>query len=329
MAVKLSERDSDILAFSCFQANASAAAIAKQSGYREHVVRNCLRRLRDLEIVRPVLQINPYVLGYTEYYTFFAIENSASGYQRAVKALTSTPEIFWVGEFGTAYRFAASILAKGPRDLARILDSVSIKIGSALKERAVTICHSLYSMQPHVYSSRAVPVPSSWYGDVGETVAIDSLDHQILRNLSKDPLMTLSQLSRKVGSPISTLEYRVASLKEQGVIVAYEYVTNEERLGTSTFPVALYLRRNTPDVQKKILDFALSTPQVTYLAFLIGRWDAEFGVRVKHPREISAVLEGINELLGPDINRLEFYPYFQVLKLEYYPFDAFVTPVKK
>ncbi len=96
---------------------------------------------------------------------------------------------------------------------------------------------------------------------------IDALDHKILRALSREPLMTLSQLSRKAGTPISTVEYRLKSLKDHGVIVGYQYLANDELIGRSSFPVALYLRRNTAELQKKLIDFCLSSPNIPIWPF--------------------------------------------------------------
>ena len=315
-----------ILSCVAHQADASIAEISKHTGLRDHKIRYCLSNLRDRGIISPALQINPYTLGYTEYYIFFTVENSSSARSRIVQTLCSTPEVFWVGELGTAFQFGASILSKGVHELVAILQRISQRAGGAIIERTVATCYSLYTAVSHVLSEKKVPIPFLWYGDDGKRVEIDEVDHAILRALSLNPFKSYGQLGREIGRPASTVDYRVKAMRKSGVIVGLEYRIDYSVLGLTSFPAMLYLRQTTPEVHQKLLQFCLRSPFVSYYASLIGRWDSELGVKIRDPRELSTVSEQLNDLLGPALARVEFYTDIKCHKLEAYPFHAFPRP---
>jgi len=58
--MELSSKDREILACAYFQADAPISWIAKQTGYREHVVRAALNKMLEVGIIARYAIINPY-----------------------------------------------------------------------------------------------------------------------------------------------------------------------------------------------------------------------------------------------------------------------------
>ena len=70
--MKLSEKESTILAATELRAQVPIEVLKKETGYREHIIRHALRRLKEREIIRPIPVINLHQIGYSVYNVFFS-----------------------------------------------------------------------------------------------------------------------------------------------------------------------------------------------------------------------------------------------------------------
>jgi len=59
---------------------------------------------------------------------------------------------------------------------------------------------------------------------------IDNLDKEIIRALQRD-CRNLQEIADHLGTPISTLHYRVKRLEKEGIVKGYSAVLNAEKLG--------------------------------------------------------------------------------------------------
>ncbi|HLW91361.1 MAG TPA: Lrp/AsnC family transcriptional regulator [Roseiarcus sp.] len=88
----------------------------------------------------------------------------------------------------------------------------------------------------------------------------DSRNVEILRLVSDNPRIGVSELSRKIGMSAPAVRERLARLEEGEVIEAYRLAINPAALG---YPISAYVRvRPAPGQLGKIADLARSLPQV-------------------------------------------------------------------
>jgi Lrp/AsnC family leucine-responsive transcriptional regulator len=88
----------------------------------------------------------------------------------------------------------------------------------------------------------------------------DVINIDILRELQKDPRLTMSELGRRVGLSSPAVTERVRRLEESGVIRGYRLEINPSALG---LPIAAYVRiRPNPGQLPKIAELARSIPEV-------------------------------------------------------------------
>jgi Lrp/AsnC family transcriptional regulator, leucine-responsive regulatory protein len=89
---------------------------------------------------------------------------------------------------------------------------------------------------------------------------IDPINIKILRELQKNPRLTMSALGRCVGMSSPAVTERVRRLEEAGVIQGYGLNLSPRALG---LPIAAYIRiRPNPGYLPKIIELAQEIPEV-------------------------------------------------------------------
>lgn len=89
---------------------------------------------------------------------------------------------------------------------------------------------------------------------------LDAVNVRVLRELQRDPRMTMVALGRRVGMSSPAVTERVRRLEEAGVIQGYRLDLNPATLG---LPIAAYVRvRPNPGQISKIADLARRIPEV-------------------------------------------------------------------
>jgi Lrp/AsnC family leucine-responsive transcriptional regulator len=89
----------------------------------------------------------------------------------------------------------------------------------------------------------------------------DARNVSLLRLLSSDPRMSLSELARRIGMSPPAVRERIQRLEEAGLIKGYRLEIDPQALG---FPIAAYVRvRPMPGKLPKIVELAQRMRQVT------------------------------------------------------------------
>jgi len=121
---------------------------------------------------------------------------------------------------------------------------------------------------------------------------LDEKDIQILRLLQEDCKRPVREISRRIGSPITTVYARIKRLEEQGVIKAYKAILDAEKLGrgTTAFILASF-RYRMPGIEKTLSqrDIAREVakfPEVQEVHIITGDWDIL--IKVKE-RDVNAI----------------------------------------
>ena len=89
----------------------------------------------------------------------------------------------------------------------------------------------------------------------------DARNVQLLKLLSSDPRMSISELARRIDMSAPAVRERVQRLEEAGVIKGYRLDVDSRALG---YPIAAFVRvRPAPGTLPKIVALAERLPQVT------------------------------------------------------------------
>lgn len=90
---------------------------------------------------------------------------------------------------------------------------------------------------------------------------LDARNIQLLKLLSRNPRISVSELARRIGMSAPAIRERLQRLEESGVIKGYRVEIDSRALG---YPIAAFIRiRPTPGALTKIAALAQRVPQVT------------------------------------------------------------------
>lgn len=125
-----------------------------------------------------------------------------------------------------------------------------------------------------------------------EMVAVDERDLEILRILQEDAKASAREISRRMGSPITTVYSRIKRLEDSGVIKGYKPVLDAAKLGrpTTAFILASITYR-TPGVEEPLDQRLIAREVARFLEvqevhIITGDWDIL--IKVKE-RDVAAI----------------------------------------
>ena len=121
---------------------------------------------------------------------------------------------------------------------------------------------------------------------------MDEKDLKILRILQEDGKASAREISRHIGSPITTVYSRIKRLEDSGIIEGYRPILDAAKLGmpTTAFIFASITYR-TPGVketlnQRQIAREVARFPEVQEVHIITGDWDIL--IKVKE-RDVAAI----------------------------------------
>ena len=127
---------------------------------------------------------------------------------------------------------------------------------------------------------------------------LDQKDIQILSLIQENCKMSLKELARKIGLPVTTTHARVKRLEKLGLIKGYQAILDAKKLGfgvTAFILVSFSYRSNRGEVsQRQIARKIASFPEVQEVHIVTGDWDIILKVKVGDVDEESRTYDTTN-----------------------------------
>ncbi|MHA2396182.1 MAG: Lrp/AsnC family transcriptional regulator [Candidatus Thorarchaeota archaeon] len=120
---------------------------------------------------------------------------------------------------------------------------------------------------------------------------LDELDLAILKQLQIDCRIPLQEIAEKVGSPTSTVHYRVKRLEREGVIDGYYANINPEKLGLEYLTVIQVRAVYGPGYHERIGKKLAKIPGVWAVYFTLGETDFFVLTRSENKSEYMKILD--------------------------------------
>lgn len=108
---------------------------------------------------------------------------------------------------------------------------------------------------------------------------LDEKDSAILRLIQTDSKLTAKQISKKIGTPITTVFAKIKRMEDLGIIKEFRAIVAPDKLnaGTAAFILASVSYRNTldgvPVSQRAVAKEIAKFPEVQEVHIITGDWD--------------------------------------------------------
>ncbi|AGT34586.1 MULTISPECIES: Lrp/AsnC family transcriptional regulator [Thermofilum] len=128
---------------------------------------------------------------------------------------------------------------------------------------------------------------------------LDEKDVALLELLQENARLTVKELSRKIGSPITTTHARLKRLEKEGFIKAYRAILDPKKLGFNTLAyIFISFSREKGLDQRKVASEIAKIPEVQEVHIITGEWDILAKVRVSN-------VDALGELVVNKLRNIE------------------------
>ncbi|NYT12629.1 MAG: winged helix-turn-helix transcriptional regulator [Methanomassiliicoccales archaeon] len=126
----------------------------------------------------------------------------------------------------------------------------------------------------------------------------NKLDREILQLLQKNGKLTYEEISKKVGSPPSTIRDRIKRMEENRLILGYSTIIDEERVGMAA---DAYIAADVPPERISEAFAALfSMERVSEILKITGQRRIMFRIKAVNNEELMSIIDRDIRPLGFD-----------------------------
>lgn len=122
---------------------------------------------------------------------------------------------------------------------------------------------------------------------------LDELDLKILHELQTDCRIPIQDLAKKLGSPSSTIRYRVKRLEKDRIIEGYNAKINPEKVGMDYITIIRVIVHSRPDQDETIGQELAKIPGVGAVYSTLGEQDFLVLTRSANRPEFLKILRKI------------------------------------
>ena len=127
-------------------------------------------------------------------------------------------------------------------------------------------------------------------------IQLDNRDLEILKLLQSNCRMTAKEISKKIGSPITTVYSKIKRMEELGIIKQYKAILDPKKLDRGATAIILVSfgyhieGRRKPLSQREIAEKVARFPEVQEVHIITGEWDILLKVRADHVDTIGKLV---------------------------------------
>jgi DNA-binding Lrp family transcriptional regulator len=309
--VKLSEEDKNLLYILQMRTQETIPALAKLAGETEHSTRRRLGRLQSMEILHTMPILNLSVLGYSRFKIIFSTGKNLVGSKTSLfNAIKVHPQTLFLADVGGDGESSLIAIAKNLEHLNTYLRSFSNKYEGAfsIKEILPILGHCFIGTRELAPSlSRQ---PKIEWREVEKKSEIDSESSLILYHYCNSKVRSLSELSRLVKIPQSTLTYRLTAMEKTGLIAGYFNAFDPVDLGMFPFHIYLSFRGLSDKLESQLYKIALDSIEVDLITRHIGPWDFALLCFVKNARALTPFTDKLSDIFKEKLAKLSIVPQF-------------------
>jgi DNA-binding Lrp family transcriptional regulator len=306
--MQLTERELDIIACTSFDANFSASQIGDATGYKEHSIRQSLKKLLDNGTICLRPYVNPFALGLLEFHALITVLTPGeAALKKLIRACVASTVTTYVSEISGEHHITVMFLATSFDGAVRFFDELCEKAPGIEFRKTVAPVVELAIAAPKLHS-REGGNNVLRYGAVRDIAQIDELDGKILTLLGATNVSSMRDLAQRCGAPRTTIDYRLQSLMSRGLLLAIGYSVPSYKDGL--FPNLFRVSASRPcaELHKLMNTLAETHKAIRCIVRTCGEWDYEISARLTDPRLSSSLAQELHKYLEKFVSKVVAVP---------------------
>ena len=304
---KIDKKDKRILYELDKNSRRSFSNIGRKIGMKKNIVNYRINQLINKGIIKnfaTVIDANK--LGYYAIRSHIFYKNVSSDIEEAIiNYFMNHPNIAWIGCCKGIFDLSFTLWTTDPYEFHHIWKNIQEKFSINFDKQSFhfyikEIHYPLSFLLDNDYeiSDRQKPRIT---GD-NKKIDFDKTDIEILKLLSSNARISLSQMSLKINLTSEAINYRIKQLIKNGIITGFSVIINPFKIGYQIFKAYIYLD-NYNNINK-IINFIESNPNL----ITIDISTAEFQIELEfYYQDITQFYKTMKELLSKFPNEIKNY----------------------
>lgn len=264
--------------------------------------------------------INGVKLGYLYFRIYLKFQRiSSNKEQQLIEVFIKNSFTTWVVKCRGSWDLVVSIYAKDTDQFAQTYQNIVEKFqNNILAKKIVLVQNVLFSTRDYLSGSEGSV--DSVYGGITETVPTDSIDHTILKELSKNSRIKIVHLAEKAKANVETVKSHMEKMEKTGIIRGHKLNLNYSKLGILFYIISINLSNASESARKRIQDYCKSHPNSVYLVNILGDHDIDLEVEVETQEKLDEFLRDITNTFYESIRDTNSLQIVKQYKIDFYPF---------
>ncbi len=320
---RLDAKDKKILSLLSQNARMPLTKLAKEVGLSRDAVNYRIKNYEKEGIIqgyRTVVDLS--VFGYKSNHLFVKLNNPSKEIEEVIlKKLVSYPFVRAVIKFSGVYDFEVAFVSKHIEDLDEILTQIISDCAGSLQDYELLTISKTFAAEtfPPNFLENFLDKKSGKKKEIQP----DQKDIDILKLISENATLSLSEIALKVKLSADAVAYRLRQLQESGVIVKFIPVINYASLDYNLHTFLLSIRELDKEKEKTLRMFLSTDKNVLWAVKAIGRYNVLVYFLVKNVDELQETVLKLRSLFPNQINRYESLIAYEEYKYVYFPKGLF------
>lgn len=285
--------------------------IAKSVGRSREAVRYRIKRLEGKGVIDGyITTVNPNKFGYHLFKIFLQVENVEEEREKLIAYLKKKEQIYWMGLTEGNWDMIFATYAKDQVEFFEIKNDLltrfsHIIVNMATGELVDVRQHLKNYLLPAAFRSINQWDKTLLWGGITMYHEIDSLDKSIIKILSNNARIPLTELARKTNSTLSIVHTSIKRLEEKGIIQAYRISLDLNRLGLEFFKAIIYLKQLPKERERELYEYVKNHPKIIYFIRSFTPWEIELEFVVESYLEFNEIIRDLRSRFSDIIKNYE------------------------
>lgn len=302
----LDKLDSDILRLLETNSRKSQSYIASQLQVSKTMVTYRFNRLQKRGVITGFRFItNRAALGTSSYGLLIKFRGlSAQEEEQIITKIKASKVFNWVVSTSGRWDMMAVVITKNTVLFIELLDQFFLTYGAYIKEYNFYIDYE-GAISDHNYLYTAPYSNPATYARRNVSVALSELEQGIMKQLSKDPTLSLLKIANRLDKTYDTIQSKYQALLAKRILLKAVPVINYELLGYKNV-ICLYNLSPNNDRIDRLLEFCVAHPNIVRQARSLGHINLLLNIHYRDDRHLKEIVGEISKQFSDIVLTVDF-----------------------
>lgn len=295
--------------------------IAKELRINRNVALYRMNRLKQEGVVKgSFVELNNTALGYINFRMFFKLGNyGKTEYASFMDFLSKYKNLMWLSKVVGKWDVDLVYLAQTVAEFEEFRAELFTKYNALIEDSRIDILTNIIHYPKDYLLNSGNKTRDFTQLKVGATKEWDELDFKLLVELTKDAMLNVLELGKRLGVSVKTIVRRMKTLEKKGIILGYRLFIDIQKAGYEYYKLHLSLRNYLKADKEKLQVWLARKNTVVYIDHYINGEDFEIELHLRNDEEYVRFWNALAEEFGTIIKEHYFFKFQEVSVFKYLP----------